>query len=73
MHVRQARRTATSTKSKTSDANAVDATPNDIDTFGDEVRVHLCPCEARPDFDGLLFLVDDDIVETDHRDLDTMG
>jgi len=63
----------TSTKGKTADADAVDATPNDVETFGDQIRVHICPGKSCPDFDGPLFLVEDDVSETGHRDLDTGG
>ena len=72
MHARQAR-TATSAKGKTGDADTIDATPDDVETLGDEVGVYFCPGEPRSDFDGLLFLVDNDVVKIDHRDLDTMG
>jgi hypothetical protein len=39
----QARRVPTSAKDKTGDSDAVDATPDDTKTFGDEVREHFCP------------------------------
>ena len=63
----------TSAKGKTTDADTVDATPDNAQTLGDEVRVHICPSEARTDFDSPLFLIEDDIFETGHRDLDTRG
>lgn len=73
MHGRQAGRVPTSAKDKTADADAVEATPNDVETFGDEVLVHFCPGKPRSDFDGPLFLVEDDVFETGHRDVDTRG
>jgi hypothetical protein len=63
---RQAGRMPTSAKGKTADADAVDATPNDVETSGDEVRVHFCPGKPRSNFDGSLFLVEDDVSETGH-------
>jgi hypothetical protein len=59
----------TTSKSKTTHADVIDAAPNDVETFGDEVRVHISPGKPRSDFDGPLFLVEDDFSETGHRDL----
>ena len=61
----------TSTKGVTADADAVDTTPSDSDTFGKEVRIYFCPVKPRTDFDDPLFLIDDDVFETSHRDLYT--
>ena len=63
----------TSSKGKTAHADNVDTTSNDIETFGDEVREHFCPGEARSNFDGPFFLIEDDVSEKGHRDLDTRG
>ena len=62
----------TSAKGETANADAVDATPDDVETFGDEVLVNFCPGEASSDFDGSLFFVENDVFKTSHRDLDTM-
>ena len=61
----------TSAKNKTAHTDNVDATPNDIETFGDEIREHFCPGKPRSDFDGSFLLVEDDVSEMGHRDLDT--
>jgi hypothetical protein len=61
----------TSTKGVTADADAVDATPSDSETFREEIRVYFRPVKPRTDFDDPLFLIDDDVFETGHRDLYT--
>ena len=61
----------TTAKGKTAHSDAVDATPNNVEAFGNEVRVHISPGKPRSDFDGPLFLIEDDVSETGHRDLDT--
>ena len=63
----------TSAKDKTTDADTVETTPNDVETLGDEVRIDFCPSEPRSYFDGPLTLVEDDVFEASHRDLDTRG
>ena len=63
----------TSAEGKTTDTDAVNVTPNNVKTFGDEVRVDISPGEARSDFDSPLFLVEYDVTETGHRDLYTRG
>jgi len=64
-------RTPTSAEDKTANANAVGATLNDVKTFRNEVRIHISSGKTCPNFDGPLFLVEDDIAETTHRDMDT--
>jgi hypothetical protein len=66
VHAWQARQVPTSAKDKTGNADAVDATPDDVETFGDEVREHICPGQPSSNFDGPLFLVEDDIPEAGH-------
>jgi hypothetical protein len=63
----------TSAKGQTADADAIGAAPNNIEAFGNEVRVHICPGKSCSDFDGSLFLVKDNVPETGHRDLDARG
>ena len=59
----EARRVPTSTKGNTTHADTVDATPNNIETFGDKVRVYIGPGKSRPNFDNPLFLIEDDVSE----------
>ena len=73
LHTWQTRSVPTSAKGKTTDTDAINVTPNNVETFGDEVRVHISPGEACSDFDSPLFLVEDDVSETGHRDLDARG
>lgn len=70
-HVWQAGREPTSAKDKPADANAVDATPDNIEAFGEKVRVHVCPSNSSSDFDSPFFLVEGDVPETGHRYLNT--
>jgi hypothetical protein len=63
----------TTTKDETGDADTVDATPNNIKTFGDEVREQICPGEPSSKLDGTLFLIVDEVPEAGHRYLDTEG
>jgi hypothetical protein len=71
VHPWQAGTAPTSAKDETADADAVHATPDNVKTFRDEVREHIRPGESRSDFDGTLFLIEDDVPETGHRNLDT--
>jgi hypothetical protein len=63
----------TSAKDETSDAYNVQATPDNVKTFGYEVREQIFPSKPSSKFDCTLFLVEDDIPEAGHRDLDTKG
>ena len=69
----QARRLPTSAKDKTTDADAVEATPNNVKTFGDEVREYICPGKSSSYFDGPFFFIEDNVPETGHRYLDARG
>ena len=60
----------TSAKDKAADADAAEATPDDIETFGDEVQEHICPSKSSSDFDNPFFLIEDDVPEVSHRYLD---
>jgi hypothetical protein len=61
----------TSSKNESPHANAVQATTDNVQTPRHEVRIHAGPGEPRSKLDRALILVDDDVVETDHGDLDT--
>ena len=67
----QTNRVLTSANDETTNANADDATPNDIETFRNEIREHFCPDKPRSDLDSPLILIYDDVFETDRRYLDT--
>ena len=63
----------TSTKSKTSDANTIRPTSDNIEALWDEISVHIGPRKARPNLDGLITFTDDDVIEPGHRDVYACG
>jgi hypothetical protein len=56
----------TSSKSKASDANTIQATSENIEALGGEISVHVGPCKARPNLDSMTTFTDDDIIEPGH-------
>jgi hypothetical protein len=62
-----------STKSKASNTNTIQATPDDVEALRDKICVYIGPCKPCPDFDGLIIFADNDFIEPGHRDVYTRG
>jgi len=61
--------TLTSTKSKASNANAIQATSDNGETLGDKMCVYVGPCKPCPNFDSLIIFANYDVIEPGHRNV----
>jgi hypothetical protein len=62
-----------STKGEASDANAIYATSDNIETLRDKIRIHIGPGKACSDLDSPRIFTDGDVIEPGHRDVNTLG
>ena len=67
---KKGRITLTSAKCEATHANAIQSATDNVQTPRHEVRIHTGPGESSSDLDCTLLLVNDDIIESDHGDLD---
>ena len=63
----------TSPKSKTGDANTIDATSDNIKAFRDKICIHISPGKACSNLNSLRIFAYCDVFEPGHRDVYALG